>query len=68
MTAPLSTQEFAAMERLMAYLLPHCDAQEEEALLMLHRRLTALFNRQTAERQSRDRLRALSNLKSVDHG
>ena len=53
---PITPEEFKAMEKLMANLLPHCDAQEEVKLLGLHARLDAIYASQSGINASRQRL------------
>jgi hypothetical protein len=55
----ITADEFARMERLLADLLPECDAGQEAALLQLHTRLQAIFAEQSGLNASRDRLTAL---------
>jgi len=57
----LTSDEFARMERLLADLLPHCDAAEEAALLHVHQRLEAIYASQSELNTSRNRLKALQS-------
>lgn len=59
--APISPDEYAQMERLMAALLPHCDPAEEAALLALHNKLETIFEAQSELCTSRSRLKALQS-------
>lgn len=58
---PLTPQEFAQMERLLADLLPNTRSEEEAALLQLHARLQVIYEAQSGLNESRDRLRALGS-------
>lgn len=58
---PLTPQEFAQMERLLADLLPHTQPEEEAALQQLHARLQMIFEKQSGLNASRDRLMALGS-------
>ncbi len=55
----ISNDEFSAMERLLADLLPHCDSEEEVALLGLHTRLEAIHASQRELNAARDRLNTI---------
>lgn len=57
----LPPAEFDALERLLADLLPHCEAREEAALLQLHTRLEAIFASQKYLPCSKERLTALQS-------
>lgn len=59
--APISPDEYAQMERLMAALLLHCDPAEEAALLALHNKLETIFEAQSELDTSRSRLMALQS-------
>lgn len=57
----LTREEFNAMERLLANLLPHCDAAEEAKLLRLHVRLQDIRAAQSDLSTARERLMALQS-------
>jgi len=57
----ITNEDFEAMERLLANLLPHCDEGEEVALLGLHNRLEAIFASQSDLQSARDRLMDLQS-------
>ena len=59
--APISPDEYAQMERLMAALLPHCDPAEETALLALHNKLETIYDAQSDLNASRSRLMTLQS-------
>ena len=60
----ISNEDYEAMERLLADLLPHCDEREEVALLGLHNRLESIFASQSDLQSARDRLMALQSRKA----
>ena len=59
----LTPDDFARMERLLANLLPQCDAVEEAKVLHLHARLQAIFTAQSTLLSSKDRLTQLQSQK-----
>ena len=56
---PITTDEFARMEQLMADLLLECEGEEEAELLRLYQRLKEIYAAQSDLNASRSRLTAL---------
>jgi len=58
--ALLTEIEFTRMEHLLAGLLKHADADEEQKILEIHQRLEQMFETQEQLRRSKDRLAKLT--------